>query len=123
MSKLQSGMSSIGLLLVLLAAAFGLMVVFKVGPLYLDNYFVKSSVDALIDEDVRKMSNNQIADALDRYFLINGVRDISARTAAKIEREDTRTVVKVDYEKRVNFLANLDVVVTFENHYDSSQSQ
>jgi hypothetical protein len=122
MKSKQTGLSSIGLLLVLLAGAFVLMAVFKVGPLYLDNYFVKSSVDALQDEDVRKMSNTQIVKALNRYFLINGVRDHSAKSV-KIVREESKTIVKMDYEKRVNFIGNLDIVVSFQNHYDTSQSE
>lgn len=121
MKKYQSGLSSISLLLVLVGGAFVLMAAFKVGPLYIDNYFVKSSVDALQDEDVRQMSNRAIVTALDRYFLINGVRDIDS-SIIKIERNETSTVVKVDYEKRINFIGNLDVVVRFENHYDTSQN-
>jgi len=121
MKKYQSGLSSISLLLVLVGGAFVLMAAFKVGPLYIDNYFVKSSVDALQDEDVRQMSNRKIVSALDRYFLINGVRDINL-DMVKIERNETKTLVKVDYEKRINFIANLDVVVSFENHYDTSQN-
>lgn len=119
MKSKQTGMSSIALLLVLMAGAFVLMAAFKVGPLYLDNYFVKSSVDALQDENVREMSNQQIIAAIDRYFLINGVRDIQAKTA-KIERDAKHVVVMIDYEKRINFISNLDVVVRFENHFDTS---
>lgn len=118
-NRFQSGMSSLTLLIVLVGSAFILLSFFKIGPLYIDNYFVKSSVDALQDDDVRKMSNRQIQSALSRYFMINGVRDISAK-AAKIERGDTKTLVKVDYEKRINFIGNLDVVVKFENHFDTS---
>jgi len=113
-------MSSIPLLLVLMAGAFVLLAVFKIGPLYLDNYFVKSSIDALQDEDIRRMNDVQIRKALDRYFLINGVRDISA-SAVKIERETDRVTVKLDYEKRINFFSNLDVVVSFENHHEATQ--
>lgn len=119
MNRFQSGMSSLTLLIVLIGSAFILLSVFKIGPLYLDNYFVKSSVEALQDEDVRKMSNRQIYNALSRYFTINGVRDISPKVAI-IERSDTKTLVKIDYEKRVNFFGNLDVVVRFENHFDTS---
>lgn len=118
----QSGMSSLTILVIMLAGAFVLLAVFRVGPLYLDNYFVQSSVKALQDEDISKMTDAQVRKVLDRYFLINGVRDMSARDA-EIERNKTSTVVKLDYEKRIDFLGNLDVVVTFENHFDTSKPQ
>lgn len=115
-------MSSLTLLLVLMAGAFVLLAAFKIGPLYIDNYFVRSSVNALQDEDVSKMSDHQIRTTLDRYFIINGVRDLSSRDV-KIDRDSARTLVMMDYEKRIDFFANLDVVVSFENHFDTSDYQ
>ncbi|MGD9660415.1 MAG: DUF4845 domain-containing protein [Porticoccaceae bacterium] len=122
MKKFQTGMSSLTLLLVLMAGAFVLLAGFKIGPLYIDNYFVRSSVNALQDEDVRNMSDHQIRRAVDRYFIINGVRDLSSKDI-KIERDSSRTLVMLDYEKRINFFANLDVVVMFKNHFDTSDYQ
>ncbi|MCK9503060.1 MAG: DUF4845 domain-containing protein [Porticoccaceae bacterium] len=122
MKKFQTGMSSLTLLLVLMAGAFVLLAAFKIGPLYIDNYFVRSSVNALQDEDVSKMSDHQIRTTLDRYFIINGVRDLSSRDV-KIDRDSARTLVMMDYEKRIDFFANLDVVVSFENHFDTSDYQ
>jgi len=119
MKKFQTGISSLSLLLVLMAAAFALLTAFKVGPLYVDNYFVRSSVNALQDEDVKNMSDIQIRRALDRYFIINGVRDLSSRDV-DVKRDSRRILVTLDYEKRINFFANIDVVVKFENHFESS---
>jgi len=119
MKTRQSGMSSLTLLTVLVAGAFVLLVVFRVGPLYLDNYFVRASVNALQNEDIHTMSNHQIYTALSRYFTVNGVRDISARDA-EIERDNNHTVVTLRYEKRTHFFANLDVVVTFTNQFDTA---
>ena len=118
MKTRQTGLSSFGLLLVLVAFAGVLLVVFRIGPLYVDNYFVKASVDSLRDENVRQMSDRAIRGALSRYFTVNGVRDISVNSA-EIERDTRFVIVKVDYEKRVNLLGNIDVVVRFENHYDT----
>ena len=119
MNNHQKGMSSLTLLVIMLAGAFVLLAVFRVGPLYLDNYFINSSINALQDEDISRMSDTQIRKALDRYFLINGVRDRSAKEA-EIERRKDGIAVKLDYEKRIDFLGNLDVVVTFENHFDTA---
>lgn len=114
----QSGLSSLAVLLILIACASVLLVVFKVGPLYIDNYFVKASVDSLRDEDIESLSDHSIRSALSRYFTVNGVRDISVKIA-KVERNAKYVIVKVDYEKRINLFGNLDVVTRFENHFDS----
>ncbi len=39
----------------------------------------------------------------------------------EIVRERTHTLVKVDYEKRVHFIANIDVIVAFNNHFNTAQ--
>lgn len=115
----QLGMSSLSLLLVLIAVAFVLMAAFKIGPLYLDNYFVKSSVESLQDEKITEMSDVQIHKALYSRFIVNGVRDIDVKQAL-IERSSKGVVVDLSYEKRVNFIGNVDVVVIFNNRFDTS---
>jgi len=39
----------------------------------------------------------------------------------KIIREKTKTLVTLNYEKRIEFMGNVDVIVRFENSYDSSK--
>lgn len=115
----QLGMSSLSLLLVLIAVAFVLMAAFKLGPLYLDNYFVKSSVESLQDEKITEMSDVQIRKVLYSRFIVNGVRDIDVKEAV-IDRSSKGVVVDLSYEKRVNFIGNVDVVVVFNNRFDTA---
>ena len=117
----QRGLSALGMLVVLAVAGFVLTVGFKIGPLYLDNYFVDAALQTLANEPVHSMSDRQIRRKVADYFTINNVRDVNAKSL-KIAREKTRTLVYMDYEKRVNLIANLDVVVVFSNKYDSSQN-
>lgn len=119
-ADLQRGMSSLSLLAVLCIGGFFLLALFRVGPLYLDNYFVGAAMESMREEDFHKMDDAEIFKKLFSYFTINNVRDIK-RSTVKIERPKDGTLIKVDYEKRVNFLGNLDVVVKFENHLHSSQ--
>ncbi|HBD12477.1 MAG TPA: hypothetical protein DCZ13_10045 [Porticoccaceae bacterium] len=117
----QKGLSSIGLLIVLAIAAFLGLLVFKIGPLYLDNYFVNAALQSLGDEQVHKMSNGEIRSKMSKYFSVNGVRDINVNTV-EIERKKTHTEVRINYEKRVNILGNVDAIVTFDNLYESRSS-
>jgi hypothetical protein len=115
----QSGLSSLSLLIILSASAFFLLVVFRVGPLYLDNYFVSSALKNMGDETLVELRDDEIRRKLQAYFTINNIRDISMRTV-EIERDREGVLIKIDYEKRVNFLGNADVIVTFTNHLHSS---
>ena len=115
----QSGLSSLSLLIILSASAFFLLVLFRVGPLYLDNYFVAAALKDMGEEALVEMRDDEIRRKLQSYFTINNIRSVSMRNV-DIERDRTGVAIKVDYEKRVNFLGNADVVVTFTNHLHST---
>lgn len=116
----QQGMSTLGAVVLLLLATFFLTIVFKVGPMYLDNFAVKGSFDGLAKENVRDMTDSEIRRKMDSYFIVNNVRNFSAKEVV-IKRERTKIVVSHDYETRANFMGNLDVVAVFSNKYDSSE--
>ena len=115
----QQGISALGLLLILAIGGFFLTIATKVGPLYLDNSFVNAALQSLKNESVHTLSDRQVRRKLSDYFLVNNVRDVNVRDVI-IERKKMRTIVRLDYERRINFLANVDVVVVFKNSYDSS---
>ena len=117
--KKQQGISMLGGLILLAVIGFFLTAIFKVGPLYLDNSFVKAAVASLQNEDVHGMTDRDIRRKLGSQFDMNNVREID-RKQIKIDRKKTHTIVTLDYEKRVNFMGNIDVVVVFNNNYDSS---
>ena len=118
--KQQRGITVPGMIFLVLVFAFVLTAGFKIGPLYIDNQFIRESIESLENENYREMSDRQIQIYIERTFDINNIRDINPRDL-KISREKHRLFVSLDYEKRVNFMGNLDVVVRFENHFDSSQ--
>ena len=115
----QQGMSALGLLGILLLGSFLLIVATRVGPLYLDNFFVKASLDSLEKEPLSELSEAQIKRKLVDYFEVNNVRDIEAKKAV-INRTKKRITVELNYERRVYFLMNIDVVVSFNNTYEGA---
>lgn len=119
LARKQNGLSAVGFLVVLAIGGFVLTALFKVGPLYLDNYFVQGAMNTLADENIHEMTDARIRRKISNSFTINNVRNVDVKKV-QIEREKTRTLVTLDYETRVNFMGNLDVVVVFNNVYDSS---
>ncbi|TNF05630.1 MAG: DUF4845 domain-containing protein [Gammaproteobacteria bacterium] len=116
----QQGVTVLGGLCVLAIAGFIITAGLKIGPLYLDNSFVSAAIDSLADENIHTLTDKQIRRKLSDNFDINNVRDMDMRDV-KIIRDKTHTSVTLDYEKRVNFMGNLDVVVKFKNSYDTSK--
>jgi len=115
----QKGMSALGILLILTIAGFFLTVATTIGPLYLDNSFVNAALQSLSSEPIHKMSDGKIRRRLQDSFTINNIRDVNAKDTV-IERKKTATTISLDYERRVHFFANVDIVVVFENTYDTS---
>lgn len=120
--KKQQGMSLLSGLVLLAVVGFFLTAAFKIGPLYLDNSFVRAAVTSLQNEDIHNMSNGDIRRKLTAQFDMNNVRDIDT-TLIEVIREKTRTQVTLNYEKRVNFMGDVDVVVMFNNSYDSNSKK
>ncbi len=118
-SAKQQGLSMIGWLVVLAVAGILLLAAFRLAPLYIDNSFVKASLNSLEKENAIELTSGGIRRKVSNYFTINNVRDVSAKDI-KITREKGRLIVTLDYERRVNFIANIDFVVVFNNMYDSA---
>ena len=115
----QQGLSALAILVLLAVIGFFLTIATRIGPLYLDNSFVDAALQSLADEPVHTMSDGKIRRKLQASFTINAIRDVYAKDTV-IERKKTATTVSLDYERRVHFLANVDVVVVFKNTYDTS---
>lgn len=118
----QSGVSLFGVLVTLVAWGLLLLLLMKVAPLYIDDYFVAGAFSDLQEANIRELDNGAIKNLLGKQFTVNNIRDIDP-VQAQVVREKTRTLVKLTYEKRVNVIHKVDVVVTFTHVYDSAQPQ
>ena len=118
--SVEQGISLLGILFVLLLVGFALTVLFRVGPLYLDDYTVRKSFEALGDGNTRTLSDQAIREKLYKYFVVNNVDNIDLKQV-RVDRSPARILVSLYYERRVQFLGNLDVVAKFNNVYDSSR--
>lgn len=116
-SNKQRGLSTPGWLVVIAVAGFFLTALFKLGPIYLENWTVrKLMVQIQDDPDASKMSPAQVRDKLQKKLTINGVEQIHIRDI-KFKREQGRGIlIDASYEVRVPFMFNIDAVVKFPNN-------
>lgn len=119
----QKGMSYWGWLLVIAVFGFGLTVVSKMGPAYIDAHFVEEGLLSLTDNSgLREMSNTEIKRELDRFFTINNVRGEPTK-AVKIIRGADSTLVSINYELRQPLFHNVDVVMKFDKQLNTAKPE
>ena len=116
-SSKQRGLSTLGWLGVIAVGGFALTALFKLGPIYLENWTIhKLMVQIQDDPAAGKMSVAEIRDKLQKKLTINGVQQISIRDI-KFKREQGRgTLIDASYEVRVPFMFNIDAVVKFPHN-------
>ncbi|TLM77611.1 DUF4845 domain-containing protein [Microbulbifer harenosus] len=121
--RAQRGMSYWGWLLVIAVFGFGLTVVSKLGPAYIDAHFVEEGLHSLSQNSgIREMSNTEIKRELDRYFTINNVRGEPTQ-AVKIIRGADSTLVSINYELRQPLFHNVDVVMKFDKQLNTAKPE
>jgi hypothetical protein len=123
--KRQAGFSMLQWFFILVIAGFFLIFGFKVVPMYSENMYVVSALKSLQDSGSRlqDMSNMEITAKLNNFYMINNVRSDGPTKSLKINRSSDKVLVTVDYETRANFFYNIDLVLKFENHLDSSMPE
>lgn len=121
--KHQRGLGMLQWALVIAIAGFFLLFAFKVVPLYAENRYVEAALRSLENggEKLEQMTDAEITKKLNNFYMINNVRSEGPTKNIKIEREREKAVVTVDYETRVPLFYNIDLVLSFQNHLDSSR--
>lgn len=115
--KRMRGMGMLGWIAVLALASFFLTCLFKLGPVYLDHWTVKSILDEVMaSQDLANQSKSEIRSLVQRRFDTNRVEAIKSHDL-KIEDARDGRVVDASYEKRVPLIYNIDVVVKFNDVY------
>jgi hypothetical protein len=109
----QHGLTAIATLLILILVAFGVFLLFKMVPVYLEYFNVSSSVSSLKEvDDLGQKSPADVRELLKRRLEINDVRRVKP-DHIKITRSGSATTVAVNYEAREHLLGNLDLIFTF----------
>ncbi|HCS65323.1 MAG TPA: DUF4845 domain-containing protein [Cellvibrio sp.] len=121
--KHQRGLGMLQWALVIAVAGFFLLFAFKVIPLYAENRYVESALRSLETggEQLEQMTDAEIKSKLGKFYTINNVRSVGPTESIKVERDSENALVTVDYETRVPLFWNIDLVVSFQNHLDSSR--
>ena len=109
----QSGMTFIGLVLVIAAVVFIAVIGIKVAPAYLEFFSIKKIINKIGHEgDFAQMSKKEIADEFNNGANISYVTVIKASDLI-IEKSETGNIVKAEYQVVLPIVANASILLDF----------
>jgi hypothetical protein len=113
MKRKQGGMTMLGFLITLSVVILFLFCGMKIVPMYIEYYSVKKALASIANEQsASATSKDAIRGLFARHLKIDYVKIIKP-DMLKIEATDSGFNLTVDYERREELIANLDVVGKF----------
>ena len=109
----QTGMTFIGLVLVIAAVVFIAAIGIKVAPAYLEFFSIKKIVNKIGHEaNFAQMSKKEIMDEFNNGANISYVTVIKASDLI-IKKDDTGNLVKAEYQVVLPIVANASILLDF----------
>lgn len=114
----QRGAGMLSWICILAVAALLLTLALRLIPHYIDFRTMVGLIEDLPAGEVHDMTKKDIRDTLTKRFKINNIRDLKVTDVLTIERSRGETILLLDYEVRENMVANIDLVVMFDQRFD-----
>ena len=112
----QYGVTMVSLAFNLGLLAFVVFTALKLFPVYMEAFTVESSVESLETDKSREYNSPmQVRSGIIKRFAINNVSLVEVDDVVVV-REDQLYIVDVDYDVRIPYIGNIDLVIKFENH-------
>jgi len=110
----QKGMTAIGWLIVLGLIGFFVLIVLRLAPAYLEYSKVVTVLEEIGHQpDINQSTRTEVMSLLQRRFDVNDISTIQAKNVV-VTKEDNVTTLEAKYERREHFVANIDIVATFD---------
>jgi len=102
------------MLTAVLLVCFGVMLVVKMLPPYMQNFAVKDAMKDIANEpNVAQMSKGKIKDKLERRLQVEGINSAITNNIV-IDKQDGKLQMMLKYENRVPVFGNIDFVFKFD---------
>ena len=113
MKRKQGGMTMLGFLITLSVVILFVFCGMKIVPMYIEYYSVKKALASIANEqDTSSATKDKIRAMFARHITIDYVKIIKPEML-QIQTTDSGFNLVVDYERREELIANLDVVAKF----------
>lgn len=116
MKSKQQGAGLLGWLTGLIMVGLVLTMALKLVPIYLDDYALKRVVSSLDDRvSSGPATVQQVQGWIDKGLQTNLIK--MQPNEIRIFVENRQVVVDIDYERRLKFLYNIDLIATFKHDW------
>ena len=120
-NKQQCGMTFISMLMLLGVIAFGVLLILKVLPLYIEHGKVASAVAKLKEEpEIVTKTDFEVLNKLLKQFDIDDVEGVTKEDIT-VTKSGSYLKVEVSYEPEVKIIANLSIKLTFDDVFEVGQ--
>ena len=117
----QRGLTLLSFLVTMAVAIVLGTLALRLLPAYLNNYKIKSSLEALQSQpEWASRSREDIIGSLQKHWDVDSVDDVTARDIA-ITREGRNTRVRVAYDVTRPFFRNIDLVIHFDEAIEAAE--
>jgi hypothetical protein len=111
----EAGMTFISFLIVIGLIGFFAMLVLKIGPVYLDHYKVKASLESLkSDRDLDTRSREEIVKSLEKRWEVDTVNSVT-RDDVVIDKNNSQMSIRIAYDVATPIMGNVDVLIHFND--------
>lgn len=118
MLRHQHGLTFIGFVLLMAVAGFFLLLLFRLGPVYLNHYKVSSSLESLkSDQQLLEKTREDILKTLEKRWDINMVDSVTTKDV-KITRSDGSLRVQVAYDVVRPIVGNVAALIHFDDQIE-----
>lgn len=116
----QQGMGTFGFIIMLCILGFLAFLAWQILPAYFNNQKVKQALDSIAEhrivapQDELPQATNNIRNYMAKMFRVDNVEDVPLENI-KVDRVENYYLVTVNYEVRRTVLANVDVLISFQD--------
>jgi hypothetical protein len=115
LQKSQKGITMFTIAFYLGLLVFVALTVLKLFPVYMESFAVASSVNSMNSGQVEYSGALAVRSALMRKLGFNNVENVTMDDIS-VTRADRVYMIDVNYEVRIPYIKNINLIVSFENH-------
>ena len=117
--RTERGVSMIVLLMVVVIAFFFLTALFRIVPVYIDDYKLDSMIQNLNDPDRRRRVEDarDVRDTLSKQIEMENISGVKV-SEMDIQYGNELLTIDFEYEVRTPFMGNVDAILRFEHRHE-----
>ena len=118
-ARRQAGMSGSGWFIVIIIVMGAASVGMRLIPHYLQHDSINGLILSLLEQpDLAGMNGSKIRRELTQMMKLNNIRDFELRDKLEVQKGAGTLEMDFKYEVREHMFWNVDVVLSFEEHYE-----